>query len=262
VGKPSICVAPRFIRASLFSRLCKMVVDRLRKMARAVQSFLSVSTSSVSDGDGDGIEPPQLLHLPDELWIECILRNGKEGADGERSGASELVRLRRVCRAGWRIAREAKLELTVAREKERRERAQHDDRERRKRLNRLNPAIVRSALAGDMAAVIAVLDSGVAVDSCATWVESETKMGGYDKEWTWSRDTALSMACSQGNLPLARLLVERGANPKHHVCNECDVWYTPTMIARQHGHVVVADYIDAIVTRPTLNYEAQPSPQP
>ena len=50
VSRP-ICVAALFIRASLFSRLCKMVVDRLRKMARAVQSFLSVSTSSVSDGD-------------------------------------------------------------------------------------------------------------------------------------------------------------------------------------------------------------------
>jgi hypothetical protein len=213
----------------------------LRKMARAVQSFLS-TRSAVADA-----EPPQLLHLPDELWIECILRNGKEGADGEAVGASELIRLRRVCRAGWRIARDAKHEDTVAREKERRARAQHDDRERRKLLNHLNPAIVRSALAGDMDAVIAALDSGVAVDSCATWVESEIKASGFEKEWTWSRDTALSMACSQGNLPLARLLVERGADPKHRVCNEENVWYTPAKIARQHGHVFVADYIDTVV---------------
>ena len=219
------------------------IAERLRKMARAVQSFLSTSSAVADDA------PPQLLQLPDELWIECILRNGKEGADGESVGASELIRLRRVCRAGWRIARDAKLEATVAREKERRARAQHDDRERRKRLNHLNPAIVRSALAGDTDAVIAALDSGVAVDSCAKWVESETKMGGYDKEWTWSRDTALSMACSQGNLPLARLLVERGADPKHQVCNEENVWYTPAKIARQHGHDFVADYIDAAVAR-------------
>ena len=171
------------------------MAGQLRKMAKAVQSFFSASSSS-ADADADA--EPTLLHLPDELWIECILRNGKDGADGERLGASELVRLRRVSRAAWRIAREAKLEATVVREKERRARAQHDDRERRKRLNRLNhPSIVTSALAGDMAAVISALDSGVAVDSCATWVESEEKMGGYDKEWTWSSDTALSMACSQ-----------------------------------------------------------------
>ena len=168
------------------------MAGQLRKLAKAVQSFFSASSSS-ADADAE----PTLLHLPDELWIECILRNGKHGADGERLGASELIRLRRVSRSAWRIAREAKLEATVAREKERRARAQHDDRERRKRLNSLNPPIVRSALAGDTAAVISELDSGVAVDSCATWVESEAKMGGYDKEWTWSRDTALSMACSQ-----------------------------------------------------------------
>ena len=164
-------------------------------MAKAVQSYFSAH----ADADADADAEPTLLHLPDELWIECILRkDGKDGADGERLGASELVRLRRVSRAAWRIAREAKLEATVVREKERRARAQHDDRERRKRLNRLNhPSIVTSALAGDMAAVISALDSGVAVDSCATWVESEEKMGGYDKEWTWSSDTALSMACSQ-----------------------------------------------------------------
>ena len=171
------------------------MAGHLCKMAKAVQSFFSAH----ADADADADAEPTLLHLPDELWIECILRkDGKDGADGERLGASELVRLRRVSRAAWRIAREAKLEATVVREKERRARAQHDDRERRKRLNRLNhPSIVTSALAGDMAAVISALDSGVAVDSCATWVESEEKMGGYDKEWTWSSDTALSMACSQ-----------------------------------------------------------------
>ena len=179
--------------ARLQRRLRGWMGQANRKMAKAGQSFFSASSSS-ADADAE----PTLLHLPDELWIECILRNGKDGTDGERLGASELVRLRRVSRAAWRIAREAKLEATVVREKDRRARAQHDDRERRKRLNRLNhPSIVTSALAGDMAAVIAALDSGVAVDSCATWVESEEKMGGYDKEWTWSSDTALSMACSQ-----------------------------------------------------------------
>ena len=179
----------------LQSATTREMAGHLCKMAKAVQSFFSAH----ADADADADAEPTLLHLPDELWIECILRkDGKDGADGERLGASELVRLRRVSRAAWRIAREAKLEATVVREKERRARAQHDDRERRKRLNRLNhPSIVTSALAGDMAAVISALDSGVAVDSCATWVESEEKMGGYDKEWTWSSDTALSMACSQ-----------------------------------------------------------------
>lgn len=82
--------------------------------------------------------PPLLLDLQDELWVECILRTGKEGIDGERLGASELIRLRRVSRAGSRIVRDAKLEATVAREKARRVRAQHEDREKRKRCRSHN----------------------------------------------------------------------------------------------------------------------------
>ena len=71
---------------------------------------------------------------------------------------------------------------------------------------------------------------------------------------------AYLLACSQGNLPLARLLVERGAAPTHRVCNEENVWYTPAIIARQHGHDFVAEYIDAAVTRHDPNPNPNPSP--
>ena len=60
------------------------------------------------------------------------------------------------------------------------------------------------------------------------------------------------MACSQGNLRLARYLVGCGANAEHEVCNVCDVnsndvvRYTAAKIARQHDHHVCADYMDRV----------------
>ena len=55
------------------------------------------------------------------------------------------------------------------------------------------------------------------------------------------------MACSQGNLRLARYLIDKGANAEHKVCNVCDVHYTGAKIARQHGHTVCADYMDGVI---------------
>ena len=113
--------------------------------------------------------------------------------------------------------------------------------------DKFNPPIVRAALDGNMATVVAALDAGVAVDTCGTWVESEWKMGGYEKSWTWKKDTALTMACSQGNLPLVQLLLARGANPEHSVCNDEDVHYTGAKIAREHGHLTCADWMDRVI---------------
>ena len=108
-------------------------------------------------------------------------------------------------------------------------------------------AIVKAALECKMDSVVALLDSGVAVDECATWVETEEKYGGYDKSWTWKMDTALSIACSQGHLPMVQLLLARGANPEHRVCIQADVHYTPAAIARQNGHSLCADYMDRVI---------------
>ena len=122
-----------------------------------------------------------------------------------------------------------------------------------------NPIIVTAALDGDVALVELELKSGrndctqmedcdcgdslsgcfsqafpppygrlgVDVNACAKW--EETEWGCYrEKSWTWNKDTALSMACSIGHLPLVQLLLARGANPRHKVCNEADVHYYPT----------------------------------
>ena len=65
-----------------------------------------------------------LLHLGDELWTEHVLPH---------VGASELVRLQRVCKAARRVVVGAKhLQATVTNEKARRGKAQAEDRARRK----------------------------------------------------------------------------------------------------------------------------------
>lgn len=100
--------------------------------------------------------------------------------------------------------------------------------------------------------MVALLDSGSPVDSCSsfTWVEEEQKMG-YTKSWTWTerRDTALSMACSQGNIRLAKILLERGANRYHKSCNRAyEDSKTPIELARQHGHITCANFVHTFRT--------------
>ena len=181
-----------------------------------------------------------MLDLPEELWAKHILKH---------AGASELVRLQRVCRALHPLASHASYQPVIHAERERRASARQADRDRRRRdyLYNRQPAIVKAALECKMDSVVALLDSGVAVDECATWVETEEKYGGYDKSWTWKMDTALSIACSQGHLPMVQLLLARGANPEHRVCIQADVHYTPAAIARQNGHSLCADYMDRVI---------------
>lgn len=107
-----------------------------------------------------------------------------------------------------------------------------------------DPRIVQLALEGDLGRVIAELQSGAALESCATWTETEDR-NFYEKSWDWKNDTPLSMACSQGNLPLVQMLLDKRANPHHKVCNECDVHYTPLSIAVQLGHSHCARAIKA-----------------
>ncbi len=170
----------------------------------------------------------------------------------------DLIRLQHVSRAalsvvvfalnGSKGTSKAAVDA-IAAEKCRRAKSREQDRAQRRRhrfyMSR-NPPIVRAALAGDMAAVKAELDAGVHVDTCGEWTETEYK-SYYTKSWDWKNDTALSMACSIGHLPLIQLLLDRGANPMHMVCNVEDVHYTPAKIVRQHGHVVCADYMDDVL---------------
>ena len=100
-----------------------------------------------------------------------------------------------------------------------------------------------------MPGVKAALAAGVKVDACRQWTEIDYKVWG-EKTWENNCDTALSMACSIGHLPLIKLLLSKGANPDHRVCNAneaCD--YTPACIARRHGHLTCADYMDHHVRR-------------
>ena len=196
---------------------------------------------------GTHAKPPLnvLGDLPREVWTNFIL---------PACGASELIRLLRVSQASERyvihaLAGSATLRAIITTERNRRAASRTADRAKRMRDRRYDrsPPIVQAALDGNIAAVTALLDSGVDVDVCATWVESEWKMGGYDKEWTWKMDTALTMACSIGHLPLIQLLLDRGANPQHSVCNEADVHYGGAWIARKNGHLLAADYMDRII---------------
>ena len=72
---------------------------------------------------------PHLLDLPDELWAKHILSH---------AGASELVRLQRVCRALHQLASHAFYQPVIHAERERRESARVADRDRRRRDYRYN----------------------------------------------------------------------------------------------------------------------------
>ena len=191
--------------------------------------------------------PEQVTHLlddlPHDLWAGRILQH---------VGASELIRLQRVCHTLHVLtshACRACFQPVIQAERERRASMRQSDRDRRRRDSRYSrhPAIVKAALDCNVEAVVAALESGAAVDECAKWVETQEKFGGYEKSWTWSMDTALSIACSQGHLPMIELLLAHGANLKHSVCNTEDEHYTPAEIARQHGHITCADYMDRVI---------------
>jgi hypothetical protein len=112
--------------------------------------------------------------------------------------------------------------------------------------------MVVDALDGNSAAVVAAINkssysssSGGGtttivssfVDYCGTWEETEVKYG-HTKSWWWKKDTAFTMACSQGDIDLVKFLLAAGADPLHSVCNEEDEHYTGAVIARKHGHKV------------------------
>lgn len=200
-------------------------------------------------GSGGAASQPleHLADLPGEVWTNFVL---------PKCGASELIRMKRVTRASRGIVdhaleRSATMRNVISKERDRRAASRHTFRQQRQArasfFNR-NPPIVKAALDGDLAAVVAELDVGVAVDACGTWEEVEEKMC-YDKSWTWNMDSALSMACAIGHLPLARLLLDRGANPQHRVCVTADVHYSPASIARKQGHITCADYMDQIIDK-------------
>ena len=184
--------------------------------------------------------------LPDELWVRLVL---------PQVGPYGLVRLQRTSRAGHRLVGEAPFARAIADERAARDQAKLQDRERRqgsrfpKPYMKQNPLIVRLALEGDWGGVRDAIKRGAKVDACGRWEETDIGMSGFEKSWSWNNDTALTMACSQGNTRLAHYLVNRGANPQHRVCNTDDVHYTAAQIARQHGHVMCADYMDRVIRK-------------
>lgn len=199
------------------------------------------------DPEPDNKEPllEHLADLPGEVWVNFILPKCK---------ASELIRVKRVCRASCGLVDIAlkgntTLQHVISSERARRAEARETFRRVRRRdcLFNRNPPIVVAAMEGDMQGVKAQLDSGVAVDACGKWTETEEKMGGYDKSWDWSMDTALCMACGIGHLPLIQFLLDRGANPKHSACIECDVHHSAGQLARKYGHATCAEYMDRII---------------
>ena len=201
------------------------------------------TTAGAAMHPGPNVTPPTPavdIHAPRwrQVWMRCVLPS---------CDWHQLIRFRHVCRLACttvdralegsggatgalrdvissergRIAA-ARLEVRTWHRRDR-DSARQCDRDKRDR----NPRIVKAALDGDVAAVRIQLDSGVDVDACGEW--EETEWGCYrEKSWTWNKDTALSMACSIGHLPLVQLLLARGANPRHKVCNEADVHYYPT----------------------------------
>mmetsp|Transcript_13348 Transcript_13348/g.34597 ORF Transcript_13348/g.34597 Transcript_13348/m.34597 type:complete len:285 (+) Transcript_13348:208-1062(+) len=192
-----------------------------------------------------------LWNLPDELWTRSVLPQVRDG---------ELLRLRRVSRSARElVSRHPELQARVDAELARRTSAREEDRSSKRWVyTRGNtPAIVLRALEGDIAGVQAQLEAGVDVDACARWVEIEDRWWSTDKTWTWNRDTALSMACSQGNTQLVTLLLEAGANPGHRVCNTEDKHYSPADAAAQNGHTLCAEYVSQALERRRAEQQAE-----
>ena len=211
-------------------------------MARSEMAGASHDFEAVAVSEPDG---PPFDQLPGEMWVNFIL---------PKCGASELIRLQRVSSASRSIVIAALLGSTalqkvLSSERDRRAAARQTFRRARRSgyLFNRNPPIVQAALDGDTLAVKAQLDSGVAVDACGKWTETEEKMGGYDKSWDWNMDTALCMACGIGHLPLVQFLLDRGANPEHSACIQCDVHHSAAGLARQYGHRTCADYMARII---------------
>lgn len=93
-----------------------------------------------------------------------------------------------------------------------------------------HPPLVLAAARGDLQAVTHFLASGVPVDACARWTESEEKYF-YTKSWDWDADTALCAAVRNGHAAVVRALLAAGADPLKSVCNSCDDHETPRSIA-------------------------------
>jgi len=109
--------------------------------------------------------------------------------------------------------------------------------------------MVVHALDGNAAAVVAAIQDGAGVDTCGRWEESEIKGSGFESKWTWKKDTAFTMACSQGDIDLASFLLSSGADSRHSVCNVEDVHYTGAAIARKHGHIACAELAERAVDK-------------
>lgn len=67
-----------------------------------------------------------------------------------------------------------------------------------------------------MRMVKALIEAGADINESKEWTETEEKHG-YDKSWDWNGDSALLVAARRGDVEMARILLEAGANPEHKV---------------------------------------------
>jgi hypothetical protein len=131
-------------------------------------------------------------------------------------------------------------------------------------LRGITPPLVVAATKGDVETVLRLLDEeGVPVDVCDTWEEVEWKwFGGYEKSWTWNKDSALCGAVRNGHTSCVAALLEHGADKAFRVCLREDVHETPLTIAESVSDVhhecsmlILKDSFDEKLSRVTARYD-------